>query len=209
MFRLHPARFDFNKQIFEFKDDDELIDENDIDKNQIKNYYFNNFLRIDKDADINKNIMNCKNYDMFSKNYFLFYKNRNILRYFLKFKLNRQYKFNKLVKNLIKKSLFNFIYLFEYRLNNILIKSQFFFNHRDADFFIKNNFVYINGVIINNPNYLIKSFDIISLSYDKYYYFFYRKSLNNISNNLNKINTKIWKSKNRKVRVNYLNYHSN
>lgn len=209
LFRLHPIKFDFNKQLFEFKEEDDFISEDEVSKNRLNNCYFNNFLKINEDADFEKNNMIYKTFDMHKKNHFLFFKNRNILRYFLKSKLNRQFKFNKFVKNLIKKPMFNFVYLFEYKLINILIKSQFFFNHRDANFFIKNNFVYVNGFVVNNPNYLIKPFDVLSLSFNKYYYFFYRKSLNDVSNTLNKISTKVWRSKNRAIKINYLNYYSN
>jgi ribosomal protein S4 len=193
LYRLYPIKFNFNKQNFNFKDDDsDLITTKFTPfKKELKNLYFNNFLNLKRINIHDKNNFNHKSVDMRHKTYFLFYRNRNILRSFLQNKLKRQYKFSKFIKNLIKQSVFDFFSIFEYKLVNILVKSNFFFNHRDAEFFIKNNYVLVNGSVISNPNYILKSQEVVSIMFDRYYYFFYRKSLNESLSNLNRFNPRV------------------
>jgi ribosomal protein S4 len=193
LYRLYPIKFNFNKQNFNFKDDEDNSNNMEITtfKNQINNLYFNNFLNLKRINSQEKDSFFYKSLDMRHKTYFLFYKNRNILRTLLNRKLKRQYKFSKFIKNLIKQSAFDFFHIFEYKLVNILVKSNFFFNHRDAEFFIKNNYVLLNGSVISNPNYVLKLHEIVSISFDKYYYLFYRKSLNDSLSNLNRFNPRV------------------
>lgn len=114
--------------------------------------------------------------------------NRKILSYFLKKKIKKNYKFNKLIKNFIKKSFDNFIMFFEFSLKNVLLRSNFFFNERDMSFFLKNSYIRVNNKIIKNEFHSLKINDVVQLNFDKFYFFYYRGVIDNINKNLGKLN---------------------
>lgn len=120
--------------------------------------------------------------------------NRKILNFFLKKKnLNRQNKFNKYIINYLNKSSKSLINMFEYKLSNILVKSHFFNNNSDSDFFIKNGFVTVNNKTCKNSNTVINFGDIIKLKTRFNYYLFYRKNLNKSLKMSKKINWAFYK----------------
>lgn len=114
--------------------------------------------------------------------------NRKILAFFLKKKIKKNKNFNKFIKNFIKKPLYDFILFFEFSLKNILLRSQFFFNSNDVNFFIKNNLISVNGKIVRNNFFKVNIFDKISVIFDKYYFFYYRNVITNTYINLLKLN---------------------
>lgn len=120
--------------------------------------------------------------------------NRKILNFFLKKKnLNRQNKFNKYIINYLNKSPKSLINLFEYKLSNILIKSHFFNNDNDSNFFIKKGFIAVNNKICKDINKVVNFGDIIKLTAKFNYYFFYRKNLNKSLKMSKKINWAFYK----------------
>ncbi len=124
----------------------------------------------------------------------IFSENREILKFFLKKKnLNRQNKFNKYIVNYLNKSPKVLINLFEYKLSNILVKSHFFNNINDSEFFIKNGFVVVNNKVCTNINEIINFGDIVRLTTRFNYYFFYRKNLNKSLKMSKKINWAFYK----------------
>ena len=85
------------------------------------------------------------------------------------------------------------INLFEYKLSNILIKSHFFNNNNDSNFFIKKGFIAVNSKICKDINKVVNFGDIIKLTAKFNYYFFYRKNLNKSLKMSKKINWAFYK----------------
>jgi len=132
-----------------------------------------------------------KSVDLKKKVKILFYNNRKLLRKILKIKANRQYKFNKITKRFNKTDSKSLLIGLECKLLNVLVRLNFFTNHSDCLFFIKNGFVSIDGFVMINPNYILKPHQIINLNLNKYFYFFYRSNLHDNINKLYKFNNKI------------------
>jgi hypothetical protein len=127
--------------------------------------------------------------NLYNKIKSMFAENRKILKFFIKKKnLNRQNRLNKYIINFLNKNSKTLINSFEYKLSNILIKSHFFNNSNDSDFFIKNGYININNCVCTDVNKLINFGDIIKLNTRFNYYFFYRKNLNKSLKMSKKIN---------------------
>lgn len=141
------------------------------------------------------------NLDLSIKKKLIFFENRKIIRVFLKKKnLKRQNKLNSYLVGFLSKKTKFLLNWFEFRLNIILIKSHFFNNLVDSNFFIKNGFVLVNGSANYDINYNIKINDIIKILNKKYYYNLYKTSLNDSIFSLKKLNWAYYKlkKKNRK-----------
>lgn len=96
--------------------------------------------------------------------------------FFLKFKYQyRLTNFFLRIKNLFKGKFFN---IFNLSLLNTLISAKFIFLKSVTIDFIYNNYVYVNGKIINNISYVLFKNDFIQLIISLKYYFFYKHSLN-------------------------------
>lgn len=120
--------------------------------------------------------------DLYKKKKKMVYDNRNFLRVFFNKKtLKKQFKLSKYIINFLNKNSLQILNDLEFRLEFVLIKSHFFDNTVDSNYFIKNGFVIVNNKILTNPLYLVKSNDIIRLKKDKsyFYYIYYRNNLNN------------------------------
>ena len=74
-----------------------------------------------------------------------------------------------------------------------MIKSHFFNNINDSEFFIKNGFVVVNNKVCTNINEIINFGDIVRLTTRFNYYFFYRKNLNKSLKMSKKINWAFYK----------------
>jgi hypothetical protein len=113
------------------------------------------------------------NGNFFLKKFFfkILLKNRKFFKnfFFLNDKI-RQKKITKLIyKNKIyKNNLKNISY--EYTLLNILLRSRLFFFIKDTLKFIKNNFVFVNGIIVSDFNYFLNSGDCVQLIITNNYY---------------------------------------
>jgi ribosomal protein S4 len=101
----------------------------------------------------------------------------------------RQNKFNKIIKNFLKKTNSDIINNFEFKLITLLIRAGFFITFKDALFFIENGYIIINDKITTNPNYLLNPNEILKVSFNKYYYIYYRRGLHNVINNIGKYNS--------------------
>lgn len=148
--------------------------------------YFNNYELL-SDFDFNKKFDELKTLDLRLKHKKWIAKNRNILAYFIRKKIKRDINFNKFIKNFIKKPLDTFVFFFEFSIKNILLRSQLFFNEKDIDFFLKNLYVKVNNKTIYNCFYNLKVYDYISIDFDKFYFFYYRKVINNMNHYLAKL----------------------
>lgn len=174
---------------------------NDIDKNLKKKPNYNyNYIKLKKNSVFkkNKNFSN-KNIDFKKKINLIFNKNRILLRKFLKVKFKRQHVFSKYIKNLTKLNQVDFLYNFEHRLLNILVKSSFFFNFQDCIWFFKNGFISVNGEVVYNFKKKLKPLQIVNIAISNYFFYYYKFMLNNCISNLYKFGSKIWK-------INYQRY---
>jgi len=59
-------------------------------------------------------------------------------------------------------------------------------------FFFNNNYFYLNGSVLKNFNQILSTNDILTLLFNKYYFFYYRYTINNIYSN-NKISNYVFK----------------
>jgi hypothetical protein len=130
--------------------------------------------------------------------------NRSILLSFFKYNLKRQFKKNKFISKLVKLPFVFFLQNFEFNLSNVLLRSSFFFNQRDVFFFLQNNFFFINGCNLKNINYVFNVNDIFIMSFNKYYFFYYKYIINNVYNNSNISNYIFKKNKNNNLKKNPL-----
>lgn len=148
---------------------------------------------VDKDSFLFTDQKDLK-FDFKSNKLKLFKTNRSILSFFIKKKIKNKTKFSKIIKNLIKKPFYDFIMHFEFSLKNILLRSHFFFNENDINFFVKNKYILVNNNIALYPNQSLKVFDKINIIFDKYYYYYYRSVLNNIHKNVTRYSNYVWLS---------------
>jgi len=172
--------------------------------NSVKNLYltkynfFKNFnnLNLNSIKIVNKDSLFFKNFDFVEKKLSIFKNNRKILKNI--FKKNKKIDFyvNKFFKKFSKMNNYNFMNVFEFSISNILLNSQFFLNKNDVFFFIKNKYVYVNNKSIFNINYEVNKGDIVNICFNKYYFFLYRKYINNLNLNVNKYNNFFKKNNN-------------
>jgi hypothetical protein len=138
------------------------------------------------------NFYSLKNLELKNKYKNIIKINRIFLNSFFKRNFLREFKFNKFFKKISKFNLLNFLYIFNFSLNSILIQSRFFENQKDIDFFLKNGFILINDRIVKHNNEILKEYDIIKISYNQYYYLYHRIFLHSVFNNFLKLNNKIF-----------------
>lgn len=150
----------------------------------LKNFFFskNDF---NKNINFDKEFLNydkkkffIKNYDFSEKKYIYYNSNRNLLKYFFLKNKKRKHYLNKFFKKFSKLNNINYFDCLEFSLKNILLNSNFFLSIKDINFFLKNGFIYLNNKLAKNINKNIKKNDIISIVFNKYYYFLYKNYLN-------------------------------
>jgi ribosomal protein S4 len=157
-----------------------IIYQNQFSKSFLSKHFFKYVYNNDE------NYISTKNIDIKYKSLLIYKKNRELLRIVLNKKLMKQFKFNKIIKNSLNKRPNFFLKTLELRLSTLLIRSNFFANLRDAHFFIKNGFILVNDVVVTDINYILNTKEIVKVAFNKYYYFYYRKGLNDIINNITK-----------------------
>ena len=133
-----------------------------------------------------KNNLVFKNFDFIERKLSFFKNNRKILKNIFKKNKKIEFYMNRFLKKISKIKFLNYLNLFEFSIKNILLNSGFFLNKNDIFYFLKNKFVFVNNKIVFNLDYIVKKNDVISIYFNKYYYFLYRKYLNNL--NINKYN---------------------
>jgi len=139
-----------------------------VNVNFIKNIKYYNTSSI-----VTRNIDFSKMFEMKRKTLKIFFLNRDLLRKFFFMSNYRQNKLTKFFSKNLNKSVNKCIVGFEFSVVNLLIKSKFVLTHSDAIFLIKNNLVYVNGVVCNNIFKQLVAYDTITLVFTaKYYYFF-------------------------------------
>jgi ribosomal protein S4 len=168
-----------------------------------------NFLKSSFDLNLSKYNLNdnltFRNFDFVERKLSYYKNNRRILKNIFKKNKKIEYYMSRFLKKLSKINFLNFLNTFEFSIVNVLLNSGFFLNKNDIFYFIKNKYIYINNKVITNINYEINKGDVVSLCYNKYYFFLYRKYLNNLNLNLNKYNNFFKKSSNLKNDFNFIN----
>jgi hypothetical protein len=145
-----------------------------------------------------------KNYDFFKFNWILlkkksFIKSKKIFNINIQSKHKHVLKYHRLSFNTLfnfrfkshtlshifkglsnyKKSMFIFFKDFELMLCHVLIRTKFVFNLDDSYFLIENGFVFINGIVCLNKNFIIKKGDRIQLINFSYEYIYQRFVISN------------------------------
>ena len=140
--------------------------------NFLKNSYNSKIDFFDIDYD-NKTIFN-KFIDLKSTNFNIFYKNRKILKNLILFKNLKQKKTTKFFSKILKLNFTNFSKFIEFSIYNLLIKSKICYTISESLFLIKNGFVFLNGVKLNNPFLILKKTDIVQISISDSFFDFFK-----------------------------------
>lgn len=144
------------------------------------------------------------NIDLSKRRKLIFFENRKIIRIFLKNKsLKKQRKLSSYLVNLLPKKSKHLLNLFEFGLNIILIRAHIFNNLKDANFFIKSGCVFVNGFSIFNVNEKISTSDLIKIVNKKFYYSFYKNSIDDSIFALKKLNWAFYKFKKKRRKNNF------
>ena len=122
----------------------------------------------------------------------IFFVNRKIFESLLGFKSLRQLRFTRYFSNFFKKTPLTVLYSLEFNIKNILIKSRFAFTNQGAINLLKSNFVFVNGVLVNNENIILKVTDRLQLIISKNFFFYYRRCLSNLQALKKKTGYRVW-----------------
>lgn len=172
-------------------EDNSFLDEKLSSLGTNKNLFIHNLNNVNLNSKFSKDI-EYVNFDYRYKLNKYVNDNRKLILSFFKYNLKRKYKKNKFFSKLTKLPFNFFLYSFEFSLSNILLRSSFFFNGRDVLFFLKNNFFFLNGSVLKNFNYVFNINDVFLLSFNKYYFFYYKYTISNVYNK-NKISNYVFK----------------
>lgn len=184
-------KISFNKDNF-LKKNKNLIKINNKKKRKGSIFFKNTNFK--KNINFNKKFnFNTKTVDFNRKFTVLLKKNRTVLRKFLKVKFKRQYVFNKFIRNLSKLNHKDFLLNFEFNISSMLMRSNFFFSVSDCIWFFNNGFISLNGYVTYDFKKTLKPLEVVNIVYNSYYYYIYRKNLNDCLNSSYKLNKKIWK----------------
>jgi hypothetical protein len=108
----------------------------------------------------------------------LFNSNRNLLKSFKNINKSKQFQLTKEFSKFLKKKLSHNFIQTEFSLLNLLIRSKLVFTTTEALFFLKNGFIYLNGVCTTNPYQVAKLNDIINFIFGKKYFYFFKTNFN-------------------------------
>lgn len=182
--------------IITFKKNSGLFKNNFTYKNELIDkisFFKNNILEQNYEDNIDINDLYIfNNFEFFEKKLSIYKTNRYLLKNIFNYKFKRKMFLDKFFKKMIKLDNKNYLNILEYSIKNILLNSNFIINNKDLIFFFKNGMIYLNNKITYNKNLILKKNDVISLCYNKYYYFIYINYLDSIINNVN--NFKFFKS---------------
>ena len=87
-----------------------------------------------------------------------------------------------------------------------LLKSHFFFFFNDVKFFLKKGLVYVNGVLVYNPLFILKIGDVIQLVFSKIYFYYKKKIFLFFNKKIKFIKYKRWKFSNPKFKRNFFQW---
>ena len=117
------------------------------------------------------------------------YANRRVFKTFFLKPFSRQKNITRLLQHFSKKKQ-NINQVFNSYLSFVLIRSHFFFFLEDVNFFLKKNFILVNGVVVKNKFFELKPNDCIQLvNSDRYYdyvfhiYKFFKKKIRKMKYN--------------------------
>lgn len=99
-------------------------------------------------------------------------KNREVLNYFVYFKKLKKYRNTKYIAQFKAKQPHDILTAFNYNIISILYFSTLFYSYYQILYFINNQFVYKNGVLVKTPMIVFKAGDRLNLIFSKNYYFY-------------------------------------
>lgn len=158
--------------------------------NKLRSFYFYKYWRLNKKfkkikLSLKKNF--SKNFDLKKKIFFLLKENRSIISNLFFSKFTRQKKITFFLSKFKHFSIKKIVKFFEFSLFNILIQSHLLIFKKDIDFFFKNGFIFVNGIVVFNKFFFLNVGDRVQISISNQYYFFFR----NFSKVLKSFNYKI------------------
>jgi hypothetical protein len=101
-----------------------------------------------------------------------------LLKSFKNINKSKQFQLTKEFSKFLKKKLSHNFIQTEFSLLNLLIRSKLVFTTTEALFFLKNGFIYLNGVCTTNPYQVAKLNDIINFIFGKKYFYFFKTNFN-------------------------------
>lgn len=193
--RLYNFKFKLKLLVF-FKKTSSLfypLDQKDLKKivlqkfiftNKKPNFYKKNFFN----PDLRDNLYNT------SKRFLkVVFSNRQVFKNIFFKKFTKQKKITKMLnyfgkkKNYINNNINKYLFL-------ILLRSHFFFFINDVNFFIKNSYVVVNGLVVKNKFFEVKTGDCIQLINSKLYFDYIFKVYKYFKKKVSKIKFKRWKN---------------
>jgi len=108
-------------------------------------------------------------YTVSNKIFKTIYNNRKTFKLFFLKKFSKQRKVTSLLTNIVKKK-HNILKIFNNYLFILLLRSHFFFFYTDVNFFLKKNFVFVNGSVVTNKFFEVQVGDCIQIVKSDYYY---------------------------------------
>lgn len=162
------------KRLGFFKKDNKINHYSLYKLNFYKNIYQSQFFT--QENQINSDLKTFNKYiDLGRGSFFMFYKNRLILKNYLFQKKINQRKTTRFLSRLLKFTFKDSLVFFEFSLINYLVKSGFSSSKKEALILLKSGKVYVNGLTIKNPFYFLKKGDVVQLpiSVNNYNYVYY------------------------------------
>lgn len=135
-----------------------------------KYYNYSNF--------ISKNVEFSKIFDIKKKTLKNFILNRLVLKNHFLMTTSRQKKLTKFFSKNTKISNKQCIDNFESSLLIFLIKAKFVFTLQESVFLIKNQLIYVNGVVCSDIFKKLSIFDVVNIVYSKKYFYFFKTIFN-------------------------------
>lgn len=192
------------KNIIISKKKNGLIKNNfDINKSMVNHFFFNRKQHefINSKTYFIKN-ENNKSYDL-KKNIKIFLKkNKEYLSKILKKKYHNNKVFSKHIKYFLKRNNKILLLKTELSVKNLLIRSGFFLNFRDINFFFLEKNIFLNGKPCENINTFVRLGDVINIEFDEYNYLFFRQKLEYKNYILNKMTNIFFKIKKPNTKIN-------
>lgn len=200
----------FKKKVSLLKRKDKLKNFLLLRTNVLRNYkLFNAFTSTNKNMLVTKNsplfntVMKKKksfsNYEVskileLKKRWYKFFStNRNVLKRFLNIEKNKQFQITKTFSKKIKATSLTNLLQFEFSLFNCLLRSRIVFTLEESKFLINNSFVFVNGVLVTNPNYFLKLGDVINIRFSKKYFYFYKTNFNSKLKLTHAVGYRLWR----------------
>lgn len=122
----------------------------------------------------------------------VFFENRKILRQLFKKKRFRQRRFNNRFSDLMKKDYTYALYSLELSLQNILVRSKFFYLPSQVIEALRLGLIFLNGSNLTKANKLVNVGDVVQLIICKFFFLNYRRVFSEINKFKKYLSFKVW-----------------